>query len=681
MGVWVMSRISWLILVLVGVSVLFAVFSIQAYAEEVDAVGYVSYVVDGDTFDVVVLNVSRDVPYCVKSLSPSIKIRIRLADIDTPEKYEPGYYEAKVALMSLVYGKTVYLDIDDFYCTDKYGRYIAVVYVPVNETHVLNVNKYLLNKGYAEIWDHRNEFNPYEWTLYIPKAEITSTYSPPTPSTAGQNTTTEWQLVSYAKWCLVSREHYVTPNSHETLLAIYDKEKTGYLTIVDLDGHIVYRVSASDIVSIEWSPIDENYLLVLHYTGILEKKGVLRIHNIKDNSSTTIINNIPLVFSEHPPRDKIIWLPDGRIAILNSSRTIIFYSWIAGGSWLDVLSKRPALINVVRLSSYANSIEAIGGNYIIAYGDGNVFIVNTRNYRVKTVELPDVSIEGIAVSDDRTFLVYGTHRISVSKRGYSIWLIDTETAKALWSDTWSLTTNSEARDAAFSPDGTHVAVVGYIENVGGILRIYDVENGDVVAAAEIQMGPYNVWWANNNVLVTCGYSKGEPVCAIYSFIDNRLESIGVFKLPTRIVEYLSSKNMLIGVKNVGSSYLGPYSICLYDLNNIVKIEVSTRPTSTTTIAETTSKTVTSTIARTPHKASMATPLTTITTITKTTTRTILLTRTYTTTIAVTKTYVTTSTSVITVSQTQEAFQTTTLIIAVPIALLVGIGIGFIVRRR
>lgn len=38
---------------------------------------------------------------------------IRLADIDTPESYEYGYDEATNVLAELIYGKRVYLDIDD----------------------------------------------------------------------------------------------------------------------------------------------------------------------------------------------------------------------------------------------------------------------------------------------------------------------------------------------------------------------------------------------------------------------------------------------------------------------------------------------------------------------------------------------------------------------------------------
>ncbi|TFG09768.1 MAG: hypothetical protein EU535_08790 [Promethearchaeota archaeon] len=117
---------------------------------EVDGSGEVTYVVDGDTLD-------------VNSVG-----RIRLADIDTPEMDEAGGTEARIYLTTLVYSLMVYVDIDDIYGTDPYGRIVAVIYVQHNSTHVLNVNKALLVSGHAVIWNFDNEFNPYTWNLYEP---------------------------------------------------------------------------------------------------------------------------------------------------------------------------------------------------------------------------------------------------------------------------------------------------------------------------------------------------------------------------------------------------------------------------------------------------------------------------------------------------------------------------------
>jgi len=123
-------------------------------AGEIDATTVVDWVIDGDTFD----TTSGD--------------RVRLADIDAPEYGEPGYYDAKNFLISLVYGKTVHLDIDDVYETDKYGRLVCVVYVKSSSTHYKNINKALLVEGVAVIKNYHNEFDPYTWNLYVHKDEI-----------------------------------------------------------------------------------------------------------------------------------------------------------------------------------------------------------------------------------------------------------------------------------------------------------------------------------------------------------------------------------------------------------------------------------------------------------------------------------------------------------------------------
>jgi len=108
-------------------------------------------VVDGDTFDAF----------------PSG--RVRLAYFNTPERNMPGYVEVTEALRSLVDGKTVYLDVDNVNVMDSYNRLVAVVYVDYNATHVLNVNLWPVMNSYAVFYDFRNEFNPREWTLYVPK--------------------------------------------------------------------------------------------------------------------------------------------------------------------------------------------------------------------------------------------------------------------------------------------------------------------------------------------------------------------------------------------------------------------------------------------------------------------------------------------------------------------------------
>lgn len=97
---------------------------------------YCSYVVDGDTLDADGVG------------------RIRLVGVDTPERGEPGYKEAKDFVKKNCLGKTIYLDIDDAKKEDKYGRILAIVYVDGK-----NINKELLEQNYAEI-------------MYIPPSEF-----------------------------------------------------------------------------------------------------------------------------------------------------------------------------------------------------------------------------------------------------------------------------------------------------------------------------------------------------------------------------------------------------------------------------------------------------------------------------------------------------------------------------
>jgi micrococcal nuclease len=106
-----------------------------------EAGGYCSHVVDGDTIDVDGVG------------------RIRFVGVNTPERGERGYQEAKEFVTVSCLGKTVGLDIDNAKHYDKYGRVLAVVYVDG-----VNLNAELLKRGYAEVlYIPPSEFNPYSW--------------------------------------------------------------------------------------------------------------------------------------------------------------------------------------------------------------------------------------------------------------------------------------------------------------------------------------------------------------------------------------------------------------------------------------------------------------------------------------------------------------------------------------
>jgi micrococcal nuclease len=120
-----------------------------------EAIGRVSKVVDGDTFDVQLQ--SHD-----SRISEDL-IRIRLADIDTPEIHGPKACEAgKIAAAytrSWLLGKDVSLDLDDKTGKDQYDRWVAVCYLDGK-----NFNKQLVDTGHAVIMDFKNnEFDPMSW--------------------------------------------------------------------------------------------------------------------------------------------------------------------------------------------------------------------------------------------------------------------------------------------------------------------------------------------------------------------------------------------------------------------------------------------------------------------------------------------------------------------------------------
>ena len=124
---------------------------------EFDKTAVVEWVIDGDTF------------------RTDVDETIRLADINTPEIGESGYWEATNYMISIVKNKDVFLDIDDKFTYDDEGkgtRLVCVVYVDYNETHYLNVNKALIENGLAVTWDHDNQFNPSTWNLFVLKSEI-----------------------------------------------------------------------------------------------------------------------------------------------------------------------------------------------------------------------------------------------------------------------------------------------------------------------------------------------------------------------------------------------------------------------------------------------------------------------------------------------------------------------------
>ncbi len=122
-----------------------------------EAAGTVTHVVDGDTFDVTVSE-KTDTRVAIGET-----IRIRLADIDTPEihgaKACQAGRDAANYTRSRLDGKHVSLDLDDSAGKDVFNRWIAVCYIDGK-----NFNEELVVNGVAMVKDFdNNEFNPDDW--------------------------------------------------------------------------------------------------------------------------------------------------------------------------------------------------------------------------------------------------------------------------------------------------------------------------------------------------------------------------------------------------------------------------------------------------------------------------------------------------------------------------------------
>ena len=113
-------------------------------SDDIELDGIVTKVVDGDTLDI-------------------NGTRIRLAIVDTPERGQPGYDNAKNLVESLCLGKKGQLDVDSGQRRgDRYGREIGVVYCDG-----VNVNAKIMENKMARILTEFcdiSEFSKENWT-------------------------------------------------------------------------------------------------------------------------------------------------------------------------------------------------------------------------------------------------------------------------------------------------------------------------------------------------------------------------------------------------------------------------------------------------------------------------------------------------------------------------------------
>lgn len=91
-------------------------------------------VVDGDTVDIEV-----DLGFSVK-----LRHRFRLARINTPERGQPGYQEAKDYLQLRCFGHDCQIDSTKL---DKYGRYLCEIFI-----EGVNINDEMLLQKLAALY-------------------------------------------------------------------------------------------------------------------------------------------------------------------------------------------------------------------------------------------------------------------------------------------------------------------------------------------------------------------------------------------------------------------------------------------------------------------------------------------------------------------------------------------------
>ena len=119
------------------------VYPILVQDNEPFIVGNVTKVIDGDTIDI------------------QSGERIRFAIVNTPERGEAGYQEAKDFIIERCLGKSAVIDLDSNQ-KPTYGRYVGLVYCYDDETETHFVNLELLQQGLAKVMTHFCKFSEFK---------------------------------------------------------------------------------------------------------------------------------------------------------------------------------------------------------------------------------------------------------------------------------------------------------------------------------------------------------------------------------------------------------------------------------------------------------------------------------------------------------------------------------------
>jgi len=108
-------------------------------------------IVDGDTIIIslpIDLKITEITDNCQMHKCGNYKLYVRLLGINTPEKNEIGYTEAKERLTQLITSCQSVKAFVKFHKYDKYGRILGEIYDPTDLT--ISFNKILLKEGLAK---------------------------------------------------------------------------------------------------------------------------------------------------------------------------------------------------------------------------------------------------------------------------------------------------------------------------------------------------------------------------------------------------------------------------------------------------------------------------------------------------------------------------------------------------
>lgn len=148
-----------------SVRLIVVIFCLPAFVLGQDISGLVVYVSDGDTFHL--------------KLSTEEKLKVRVADIDCPERTQSYGLEAKAFVINEIMDKEIVIDILK---TDRYGRKVARVKYDEkdlseeliknglawhykqysNDSSLENLEKEARQKG-EKIWSDKNPTAPWEF--------------------------------------------------------------------------------------------------------------------------------------------------------------------------------------------------------------------------------------------------------------------------------------------------------------------------------------------------------------------------------------------------------------------------------------------------------------------------------------------------------------------------------------